>query len=282
LPAPQNGFPVDAQGDKSSPQYYTSQGDDSNVSWTGRLVTLYTDNYLRWQQNPDIPKKWKSRLAVAKESVTNLINSTPNVDFGLQVFNGNDGNNYQNGGRVVHAIQESTLISRTSLLNIINNQITASTWTPLCETLYEATRYFGGKSIYFGDDNDVTPKRDQTIEEGSFYKSPFTSCSDRIYVVLITDGEPTYDIDANDEIFSLPVSGQDTFSTADNYNVGGPSELGSQFSYLAALAGWIRNNDLNLSLDGKQTAETYTVGFSSGAVSAEGLLKETAKRGKGK
>ncbi len=282
LPAPQNGFPVDALGDKTNPQYYTAQAQDSNVSWSGQLITLYTDNYLRWQQNPDIPTEQKSRLAVAKESVTNLINSSPNVDFGLQVFNGNNGQDYKNGGRVVHGIQESTLTSRASLLDIINNEITANTWTPLCETLYEATRYFAGKSVYFGNDNDVTPKRDQSIEEAGNYKSPFTSCSDRIYVVLITDGEPTYDIDADDEIFNLPVNGQDTFSTTDNFYVGGPSKRDAEYSYLAALAGWIRNNDLNLNLDGKQTAETYTIGFSSGADSAAGLLKETAKRGGGK
>jgi type IV pilus assembly protein PilY1 len=282
LPAPLNGFPVDALGDQSNPQYYTAQVEDSNVSWSGQLITLYTDNYLRWQQNPDIPTEQKSRLEVAKESVTNLINSSPNVDFGLQVFNRNNGRNNRNGGRVVHGIQESTLTSRASLLDIINNQISADTWTPLCETLYEATRYFAGKSIDFGNDDDFTPYRDQSIEDGGSYKSPFTSCSDRIYVVLITDGEPTYDIDADDEIFNLPVSGQDTFSTADNYYVGGPSKRDSQYSYLAALAGWIRNNDLNLNLDGKQTAETYTIGFSSGADSAAGLLTETAERGGGK
>lgn len=282
LPAPQNGFPVDARGDKTNPQYYTSQAQDSNVSWSGQLITLYTDNYLRWQQNPDIPTVQKSRLAVAKESVTNLINSSPNVDFGLQIFNGNNGRNYRNGGRVVHGIQESTVTSRASLLDIINNKITASTWTPLCETLYEATLYFAGKPVYFGNDHDVSPNRDKSIEQGASYKSPFTSCSDRIYVVIITDGEPTYDIDADDEIFNLPVSGQDTFSTADNFYVGGPAKRDAQYSYLAALAGWIRNNDLNLNLDGKQTAETYTIGFSKGAESAEALLKETAKRGEGK
>ena len=31
----------------------------------------------------------KKRIAIAQESVTNLINSSPNVDFGLQVFNHN-------------------------------------------------------------------------------------------------------------------------------------------------------------------------------------------------
>jgi type IV pilus assembly protein PilY1 len=282
LPTPQNGFPVDALGDQSNPQYYTAQAQDSNVSWSGQLITLYTDNYLRWQQNPDIPTVQKSRLAVAKESVTNLINSSPNVDFGLQVFNGNNGRDNRNGGRIVHGIQESTLTSRATLLDIINNEITASTWTPLCESLYEATRYFAGKSVYYGNDHNVTPNRDTSIEQGASYKSPFTSCSDRIYVVLITDGEPTYDIDADDEIFKLPVNGQDAFSTADNFYVGGPANRDSEYSYLAALAGWIRNNDLNLNLDGKQTAETYTIGFSSGADSAAGLLKETAKRGEGK
>jgi type IV pilus assembly protein PilY1 len=281
LPAPQNGFPVDALGDKDSPIYYTTQVQDSNVSWSGRLVTLYTDNYLRWQQNDNIIKVWKSRMDEAKESVTTLINSSPNVDFGLQVFNRNNGSNYRNGGRIVHSIQESTPSSRSKLLEILTDDITPKTWTPLCESLYEATRYFGGKSVYYGNDDDITPKRDKTIEESKVYKSPFNTCSDRIYVVLITDGEPTYDFDAVDEIFALPASGQEAIGLADRFYVGGNSDLYAEYSYLAALAGWISNNDLNLNLDGKQTANTYTIGFSQGVEGAEELLQETADLGQG-
>ena len=278
-----DGYPVDGEGTKNAPKYYTDEAVNSNVSWSGQLVTLYTDNYLRWRQSTkgEIGTEYMTRLELAKESVTTLINTTPNVDFGLQVFNHNGQDEGKDGGRIIHGIQESTLTSQTELLSIIDN-LQGDTWTPLCETLYEASRYFSGKSVYYGDDNDVTPKRDQDIEDSGTYKSPFSSCTDRVYVVLITDGAPTYDINADDEIFQLPASGQDNFSTADRFLVNDPEKYGVKYSYLAALAGWMNTNDLNLSLDGDQTAETYTIGFGEDAATdAAPLLIETAKRGGG-
>lgn len=275
LPA---GFPIDGEGSKQSPLYHTTNAADSNVSWSGGLVTLYTDNYLRWYQSENIANVSKSRLDIAQESVTNLINSSPNVDFGLQIFNLNhSGENVRDGGRIVFGIKESTLASRTTLLDIINNQLDPETNTPLCETLYEASRYFAGKSVDFGDDDSDrysyianTPPRDLTIETGSqVYKSPFSSCSDKAYVIIITDGQPTKDLAANDKVKALGI--------ADSYAM---SEFNG--NYLAALAGWMKNNDVNKNVDGKQTVSTYTIGFSSGATAAAPLLTEAALLGGGK
>tara|TARA_R110001583_G_scaffold1152_16_gene9604 strand:+ start:12605 stop:16147 length:3543 start_codon:yes stop_codon:yes gene_type:complete len=282
LPA---GFPIDGEGSKQSPLYHTTNVGDSNVSWSGGLVTLYTDNYLRWYQSEDIANVSKSRLDIAQESVTNLINSAPYVNFGLQVFNYNNGNTSinSNGGRVVFGITESTIASRATLLDIINNQLDPETWTPLCETLYEASRYFAGKGVDYGDDDKNrrgytanTPPRDTSIEDANkVYKSPFSSCSDKAYVILITDGEPTFDTGADSKITSMPATSQDP--------MGAPFNLNGTNNYLAALAGWMNNNDLNPSVDGKQTVSTYTIGFGQDAqADAEPLLKEAALQGGGK
>jgi len=273
-----SGFPIDGEGDSTNPIFYTANVGDSNIEWSGSLVTLYSDNYLRWYHSDAIATSRKERIAIAQESVTNLINSSPNVDFGLQVFNHNaTSENSRDGGRIVFGIQTSTVSSRTTLLNIINNQLDPENNTPLCETLYEASRYFGGKSVYYGDNDSNrssytanTPPRDTTIETSSkIYKSPFTSCSDKAYVILITDGAPTLDTAANDEVKAL--------GTADSYPM---SEFDG--NYLAALAGWMNNNDVNSDVDGKQTVTTYTIGFSQGAEAAEPLLRETADLGGGK
>ncbi len=275
-----NGYPVDGEGNKGNPQYHTNNASDSNVSWTGPLVTLYTDNYLRWHQSTVIAKENKTRLAIAKESVTNLINSAPYVDFGLQVFNNNSNGYDYSGGRVIFGLQESTSSTRTNLVNIIDS-LTDSTWTPLCETLFEASRYFSGKGVYYGDDYDVAPKRDKTIETSGTYNSPFNSCSDKVYVIIITDGEPSYDSDGDSAILAMPETGQDPMGSI--YKVSDPKSYTTGYSYLPALAGWINTNDLNSSLDGKQTAETYTIGFGKDAqADAEALLIETATRGGGK
>jgi len=282
-----DGYPVDGKGSKGSPEYHTGNDTDSNVSWTGPLVTLYTDNYLRWHQSTSLAVEPISRLDIAKESVTNLIYSAPYVDFGLQVFNFNGGNS-KNGGRIVHGIQESTLASRATLVDIINNQITAATWTPLCETLYEASRYFAGKGVDFGDDDDVIPKRDKDVENSSkVYQTPFSACADRVYVIMITDGEPTWDINADSKINSIPESGQPAMGGT--YYVSAPKSNDRGNSMLPALAEWMFENDINSALDGKQTAQLFTIGFGSDVgepgntpSSAERLLVESAERGGGK
>lgn len=262
-----SGYPIDGEGDSSNPEHYTGNINNSNVEWTGSLVTLYSDNYLRWYHNSQISLVRKSRIDIAKESVTNLIQSSPNVDFGLETFNRSE------GGRIVFGITESTLNSRIDILNIINNNLDAENWTPLCETLYEASRYFAGKSVDYGDvHSNPSPQRDKSIEKtGKIYKSPFSSCSDKAYVIIITDGEPTQDSGANTKVKNIPQAGQDPMGNAFNGN------------YLAALAGWMNNNDVNSSVDGIQNVSTYTIGFGKDAQSdAEPLLKKTAELGGGK
>jgi len=259
-----DGYPVDGDGTKQNPIYHDPLG--SNVSWSGGLVTLYSDNYLRWYQSSIIANEIKSRLEIAQESVTNLINASPNIDFGLQVFN------YSQGGRIVFGITESNLTSRGNILDLVNNNLNAENWTPLCETLYEASLYFSGKSVDYGDyHNNPTPSRDKSIETSAkVYKSPFSSCSDKAYVIIITDGEPTKDSNANSKVQAL--------GSADGYPM-------SAFdgNYLAALAGWMNNNDVNDNVDGKQVVTTYTIGFGSDAqADAEPLLKEAALLGGGK
>ncbi|MGL1958836.1 MAG: PilC/PilY family type IV pilus protein [Colwellia sp.] len=285
-----DGFPVNGEGSKANPLYHTTDVDDANVTWSGSLVTLYTDNYLRWYQSDVIAFESKTRIEIAKESVTNLINSSPYVDFGLQVFNDDE------GGRIVFGITESTLTNRADILDLINNNISAETWTPLCETLYEASRYFAGKSVDYGDADystghrgtrKPTPERDESIEAENpetsekFYKSPFDSCSDKAYVIIITDGEPTYDIGADTKISNMPETGQDPMGSS--FYISEPQSYERGSSMLPALAGWMNSNDLNTSVDGKQTVTTYTIGFGQDAQDdAELLLKETATLGGGK
>lgn len=269
-----DGFPIDGEGESDTPEFYTANVGGSNVEWSGSLVTIYSANYLRWYHgdvtNAKIGTETRPRIEVAQESVTNLINSSPNVDFGLQVFNRNSGGE-RNGGRIISAIAAATSVSHTALVNIVNDDLIASGNTPLCESLYEASRYFGGKSVEFGDDEPYfTPTRDVNAEDPvGTYKSPFSSCSDKAYVILMTDGVPTSDTDADNSVKAL--------GTADSYAM-------SAFSgnYLAAIAGWMNNNDVNKNVEGKQTVATYTIGFSSGATAAAPLLIKTAELGGGK
>ncbi len=274
LSALPDGYPADGLGTEINPQYYTATLANSNTDLgSGQVVTLYSANYLRWSQSNAIALIDRTRLDIAKDTVTNLIESAPSVDFGLQIFNLNYPNeSYRNGGRVIFGIQEMTASARSNLVDLIDLEITAETNTPLCETLYEASRYFGGKSVRYGNDDanysswyvGNTPPRDTSTEDNGVYLSPYSGCSNEVYVIMITDGSPTQDRAADQYISAFP-------------NVGGLYRN----NYLASLAQWMHNNDLNDSLEGKQTSTLFTIGFSSGSTGAKPLLAEAAKLGGG-
>ncbi|MBA6292432.1 rRNA (guanine-N1)-methyltransferase [Colwellia sp. MB3u-70] len=277
------GYPINYAGDKQNPVYHSPDLTKSNVQWSGKLVTLYTDNYLRWHHGEDVAQTLKSRMDIAKDSITKVVKSAPSIDFGLQVFNYDDGDSSDdpNGGRVVFGIQEMTDDSEKDFLQIVDD-LTPKTWTPLCETLYEAQQYFAGKSVDFGDDDESrngesyignTPPRDPKIESSGNYLSPFSDCSSNAFVILITDGEPTYDNGADSKISELS-----TVEDGKTIKFSG-SKFGG--NYLPAVAQWMYENDINTTLEGKQTVETFTIGFSEGADDAAPLLKESAKLGGG-
>ncbi len=273
-----DGFPIDGESTKQSPVYYTTNATDSNVIWSGEVVTLYTDNYLRWANSEDLDQVNRTRLEIAQDTVTDLIESAPSVDFGLQIFNYNhSGENVRDGGRIVFGIQEMTATARADLVNIIDLEIDGETNTPLCESLYEASRYFGGMSVDFGDNDSNyrsnyrgnTPPRDTSIEDGGVYESPYDSCTNEVYVIIITDGEPTRDLAADTYISGLP-------------DIAAPFDVNGTDNYLAALAGWMHTHDLHSTLPDVQSATVFTIGFGQDAIDDAGaLLREAADLGGG-
>lgn len=252
------GYPIDG---KNGP-YTTSV---NNVFSGSDAVTLYSANYIYWKENGGVVEK--SRLTIAKESIEQIIRATPSVDFGLAIFNSNTGNSSddKNGGRIVNKVQTRDDTSKQELINMVNN-LNAETWTPLCETMYEAYRYFGGHGVYYGNDNDsATPGRDTTAELSGEYISPFISCQERAYIILMTDGEPTNDSHANSTIATL----------TGNSSIEG--------SYMPTLTQWMNENDIDgNSANGNQYITTYTIGFGQTAVDDAGaLLSKTAELGGG-
>ncbi|GLX77161.1 type IV pili system adhesin PilY [Thalassotalea insulae] len=303
------GYPADGLGNKNNPEYHDTDINSAavkKVDWSGPLVTLYTAKYLRWFYGQSVNKVTKTRLKIAQDSITDVIESTPSIEFGLEVFNYNQGDlaTDGNGGRVVMGIRQMTSTNKATLIDIIDNVITAKTWTPLCESVYEASRYFAGAAVDFGDD-DISPgagytknkpPADSTIIDGSKnYKAPFDECTSKAFIILVTDGEPTKDYGADsriealtslmptdsvdsegDQVFELKKFTEESLTIGSKYSDDYVSN-----NYLPALAGWMENYDINPDLDGVQTVSTHTIGFSSGADNAKGLLTETAKRGGG-
>jgi len=249
------GFPKDG---RSGPYVSTV----NNVFSGSDAVTLYSANYIYWYQNAGQTRK--SRLNIAKDSIASLIRSTPSVDFGLAVFNHNT-SNLTNGGRIVDKVMLRDTVQSESLINKVGNLI-ADGNTPLCESMYEAYRYYAGKSVYYGDDDiSSLPGRDVSAENSGVYLSPFKTCQERAYIILMTDGKPTSDGDANTLVNALTGNGA------------------IENSYMPTLAQWMNNFDIDGNeVNGKQHVTTYTIGFGQAAVDYAGiLLNETAVRGGG-
>ncbi|MDM5118218.1 pilus assembly protein [Aeromonas hydrophila] len=279
------GYPINKTSNNSGSWYYTSNIANA-ATGSNTSVTLYSANYIRWYYGPT-GYSVQSRLKIAKDAVKGLVSSTPGVDFGLAVYNYNDSNGGRNGGRIVRRILSNDenmgggVTAEQNLLSTIDS-LSAETNTPLCETLYEAYRFFGGQSVYYGDDDSTrVPTRDTLAENPvGTYKSPYDNCSNNGYVIYITDGEPTQDTAANTLvqglINTLSADEKAAYGTTVGYGTSGSK------SYLAALAGYMKHKDVNSGSPGVQTVTTFTVGFGDDAVTGAGnLLAETARRGGG-
>ena len=290
LTIPDDRYPINGTGNAKTDLINTAYTKNKTLALSqssafqgGEPVTLYTANYINYFNATDaaIGTTKKTRLDIAKETINTLLTATPGVDFGLQIFNLNwskDGE--RDGGRIISGIKTMTDTARSNLLSTLSN-ISANTNTPLCESLMEAKRYYGGEAVTYGiADRDESrlnyvadrPKRDLSIETGNRYITPYDTCSDVIYTILITDGTPTVDNHADAAIRGL--SSTAPFVVNSNTNT---------VSYLPVLAEWMFKNDINPDLPGTQNARLYTIGFGQDAVNNAGqLLTKAAELGGGK
>ena len=238
----------------------------ANVSWD-KSYTLYSANYLNWYYASLDPID-RERIEIARDVITDMIEANPAVDFGLMVFNKNDSDNNFNGGRVARRLianmspgERTSLVSLVDGLNVYYN-------TPLCESMYEAYRYLSGDSVLYGDDDPTaTPARDAAAEATGIYKSPLQFCQ-YTYVILMTDGLPTRDNQADTAIETL------TGKTCEEYGPDGSKTK----NCMPTLAEYLYEEDLDGDdSNGIQRVLTYTIGFQT----KQELLKDTARKGHG-
>ena len=236
-------------------------------------------NYINWLAGGG---GTRSKMEVAQEVLSDLVNSTSGVRFGLMIFNSDEGGhiagvgdsygylNYDAYIQDMDTIFSGSVTNRDAYVNTVNN-ITPSTWTPLGETLFEAMRYYKGG---------------QTAFNGSYtYTTPIQYACQKNYVILITDGMSTQD--RNTVLTSICSSGDcdgDGFEPANDPT----KSYGSNGSdYLDDVAKYLYDTDIltdgvEEKTIGKQNVITYTVGFGlAGVAYAERLLQETATNGGG-
>ncbi|TCI02133.1 hypothetical protein EZV61_14420 [Corallincola luteus] len=276
-----DGFPVDGQGDPDSRVYWDNSGSyvNNTAFGLGEAVTLYSENYLRWHHNDSIANKSYTRMQIAQESMTNVIGATLSADFGLLVFNHNDGSDdtpslADHGGRIIAGIKSRTN-SQTSDLQDLINGLYGDGYTPLCEATYEAYRYLAGKNARWGNDESRNwnttryPNPDYTIRAGGVssgaYLDPYKECSGDTYIILMSDGDPV-----RDNALNGTLSGEFT-------GLGGKVHG----NYLPALTKWMATNDVNALKEGDQKVTTYTVGFGTGLSSNGKEILKQAGEGSG-
>jgi type IV pilus assembly protein PilY1 len=298
-----NGYPKEPAGVYTAGEELSAATPgDSDLDWAREYTKVYTFysahymGYLEYVKTPAVLVS-RTRLDIAKEAVKTVIAGNPGIDFGLALFNSNTpdwfwtgtewiGTDVQarSGGRIAKRILESDDASaraahRTSL-GVTVDAITSNGWTPLCESTYEAYRYLAGLGLVYGDQLDTsvvdgvvtdTPGRDSLAENpAGTYESPATDCS-VTYVILMTDGLPTFDTDANARIKTLTGATSCNTYQDDYYET---SE-----NCLPELAAHMATEDLdNDASNGEQISILSTIGFTTD----QSLLSDAASNGGGR
>jgi len=229
-------------------------------------------NYVNWLKIPSTI--YRPKIDIARDVVTNLIQTTNGVNFGLMKFNQEEGGtlikqnvsgvDYITSIKNMDDIHTGTTTNRQALINVVSGY-TASTWTPLAETLYEAMLYYKGGTAKFGSAG---------LTDGK-YTTPIQASCQQNYIILVTDGMSTRDKNAilGSEIGDFDGDGADPGSFADS---------GSH--YLDDVAKYLYDKDL-LPDDsakpytiGTQNVKTFTIGFGLSGADADAvtLLQRTA------
>ena len=258
---------VHGQTDASTTLYPADESDGgpwvsssaSGIRWsrTGDDYTFYNANYLNWINGTGV-STIKTRLEIVQEVFSNLMDSVSNINISVMRFDENG-----SGGYFIMPMAELTDSNRANYQTAVNN-LTANGNTPLSETLYESYLFYKGAAQHFGDSSSPSTNVAGVLD-GSNYQSPIEYQCQKNFVILLTDGDPTNDDEADSNIEGL--SG---FSAV----TGAASCSGN---CLDELADYMHSQDCS-DLDSKQNVITYTIGFTT----AQTLLSNAATKGGGK
>ena len=240
------------------------------INWnsTGGNYTIYSGNYLNWRESATTTVT-QTRLEVVQEVFSNLMDSVSNINVAVMRYDDKSGSDNK-GGYFIMPMQELNDTTRADYKTAVN-ALTANGNTPLAETLYESYLFYRGASVKFGDDTSPGTNVSGVLDasDTSKYQSPIEYQCQKNFVILLTDGEPTNDTNADSSIEGL--SG---FST-----VTGSSSCSGDC--LDELAQYMYSKDCSTGasgLDDTQNVITYTIGFTTNQT----LLSNAANKGGGK
>lgn len=250
--------------------------------------TLFSANYLNWYHyHGGSSGQTKSRLEIVVEAATSLINSVTDINLGLMRFNTysyNSAPSRNKGGPVRFPISDLDEVNGTGQTNrqsMINEleSYTDQGYTPLTETVYEGLRYFRGETLLNGavqPDGSLGSHAD--AQSGGAYISPIEYDCGENYMIVFTDGEPTYDGDVDTEVNNL-IGG----NSGDMGSCGHGGDYSAVDSCLDELANYMYTADHAdagagpADLPGLQNITSYYIGGFDAA--NDTLLDDAAARG---
>ncbi|KXO09374.1 MULTISPECIES: pilus assembly protein [Marinobacter] len=261
----QNDRGVHGETDSSNAKYarnHTNKwgNEGQEIDWSQiEHNTFWSANYVNWYFNHR-ETTTRTRLEIVQEVAKNLADSLSGVNIGLMAFNP-DGNARQ-GGRLLVPV-ENIETNRDAFKDAVED-LGADTWTPLSETLFGAMRYFGGQAPFL----DTSPVSG-TVQDGNYISPVEYECQSN-NIILLTDGEPTYDGD--------PTSGNYHSTEDKNSRDAMEGVVGScTGNCLDEIAEYMFSNDVYSGLSEEINVNTYTVGFTTN----QQLLSDTAAKGGG-
>ena len=242
---------------------------------------------------PNLPATYdryrRTRTAAAKEVLREVVcqvNAEGDVRFGLAKF-------YKSGdpkgGWVSVPVQDYTP-AHASQIDWFIEDLEGESWTPLAESLYNVYRYLQSRSNpALGKDSvtefpayNIKTNGGTTTNSSLIPESPAQYTCQKNFVILITDGEPTRD-DFDGMSHSSFVNQLIGDFNPDNAEPEQGSEYYGYYEgswYLDDVAKYMQENDFQRDLEGDQSIDVYTVGFTTSA-DANALLQKTADVGNG-
>jgi len=239
-----------------------------NLTWR----SLRTGNYRNYLASINYDE-YRAKIDITKQVLKDFLDVVSGVRVGIMKFN------YDEGGYLHSEMRSLNDTTRSQLKTEVDN-VWASGWTPIAETLYETGLYFKGGSSYFNS--------------GVTYTSPIQYSCQKNYVIIITDGISTHDRNsvlrdgATVGSTVYPKIGDQDGDQREPGMVNNPGYDDSGSDYLDDVAKYLFDTDLRTDLTGLQNIVTYTIGFeldSSDPVmapKAKDLLSRAATLGHGK
>jgi len=232
----------------------------------GSSKWLYSGNYMNWYHDSS-NRTASTRMEVVVDVVKELTYSLSNINLGLMRFDQNS-----DGGML--DVEVSDITTSGALIRSKLNSYYPQGGTPLEETMYEAVRYYRAESWMFG--NNAQPNISvpgSRVGNSGNYDSPIEASCQKNHIILLTDGEPTNDSSANDDIRALIAN--TALPAGLNKSCSGSGNCMDELAY------WMKNTDHSTTQVGNQDITTYTIGGFELASGVE-LLKRTANWGGGR